>query len=487
VTNVIESNRSTSPQRRWLVSWLALVAALLAAPAAVSAQSAGQIEYETYELDNGLRVILAEDRSVPVAAVNVWYHVGSRHDPRDRSGFAHLFEHMMFEGTKHVGKTEETTHMSLIQNVGGSLNGTTAADRTNYFETVPANRVNLALWLEADRMRFLNVTEENFENQRSVVKEERRQGLENAPYAKAIRSAIVQPYDSTTCFPYSRMGIGSMEDLNAASIEDVRAFYRAHYAPNNAVLTVVGDFDAAQVRKLIQQYFGGAEPAEIPPEEECEVSYSPGMQVDSVMDPNANLPAVVWTFRTPPHDHADTYALTLLSTILGEGQSSRLHRSMVSDAGAAAQVVTLYQQVGWRKGPGVMLSYAIANQGVSPDSLRSVFWDEVERLRESPPTGEELEKAKNSYVADLVMGRQTAMQKAEALQHFALYHDDLADVNRVRERFLEVTREDLDRVIDRYLTRENLSVMVDIPSAGGEAATDDAAAGSPAADERRNQ
>ena len=484
---MIDSKRSMPAGRRWLVPCLVLLGALLALPAAAPGQSPGEIEYDSYRLDNGLRVILAEDHSVPVVSVDVWYHVGSRHDPRDRSGFAHLFEHMMFEGSEHVGKTEETTHMSLIQNVGGSLNGSTAADRTNYFETVPANRVNLALWLEADRMRFLNVNTENFENQRSVVKEERRMRVENAPYALAIRRALVQPYDSSTCFPYSRMGIGSMEDLDAATIEDVRSFYRSHYAPNNAVLTVVGDFDPEQVRELIQRYFGGAEAAEVPAEEACEVSYSPGFQADTVQDPNANLPAVVWTFRTPPHDHADTYALTLLSKILGEGESSRLHRAMVRDAGAATQVVTLYQQVGWRKGPGVMLSYAMANQGVTTDSLRSLFRDEVERLRESPPTAEELEKAKNSYVSDLVMGRQSAMQKAETLQHFALYHDDLADVNRVRQRFMDVTREDLDRVIDRYLSRENLSVMVDLPTSGEETATGDGAADGPAAGERRNQ
>lgn len=481
-----DRNRPDSPTRRWLLPCLALVGALLVAPSAAPAQSPGEIEYESYRLDNGLRVILAEDHSVPVVSVDVWYHVGSRHDPRSRSGFAHLFEHMMFEGSEHVGRTEETTHMSLIQNVGGSLNGSTAADRTNYYQTVPANRVNLALWLEADRMRFLDVTTENFENQRSVVKEERRLRVENAPYALAIRKSLVQPYDSTTCFPYSRMGIGSMEDLDAATIEDVRSFYRSHYAPNNAVLTVVGDFDPDEVRDLIQRYFGGAEAAEVPPEEPCEVSYSPGFQVDTVQDPNANLPAVVWTFRTPSHDHADTYALTLLSKILGEGESSRLHRAMVRDAGAATNAVTLYQQVGWRKGPGVMLSYALANQGVSPDSLRTLFWDEIERLRESPPTAEELEKAKNSYVSDLVMGRQTAMQKAETLQHFALYHDDLADVNRVRERFLEVTREDLDRVIDRYLSRENLSVTVDVPTSGRDAASQNGA-DSRSTGERRHQ
>jgi len=484
--NVRDTHRP-EPSSRWLLAGLALIIAVMAAPAAAPGQAGGEIEYETYRLDNGLRVILAEDHSVPVAAVNVWYHVGARHDPRNRSGFAHLFEHMMFEGTKHVGKTEETTHMSLIQKVGGSLNGSTLADRTNYFQTVPANRVNLALWLEADRMRFLNVNEENFENQRSVVKEERRMRVENAPYQKALFRSLVQPFDPEGCFPYSRVIIGSMEDLNAAEIEDVRTFYRSHYAPNNAVLTVVGDFEPDRVRELIRQYFGGAEPTEVPPEEACEVSYSPGFQADTVRDPNANLPAVVWTFRTPPHDHDDTYPLTLLSRILAEGESSRLHRAMVRDAGAATAVVTLYEQLGWQKGPGVMPIYSVANQGVSSDSLRSLFWDEIERLRESPPTAEELEKARNSYVSDLVMGRQTTMQKAEALQHFALYHGDLADVNRVRQRFLDVTREDLERVIDRYLTRENLSVMVDLPVSGEQAASDDGAPEAGTGDEGRNQ
>lgn len=484
--NVRDRNRR-QPGNGWLLVGLVLITALLAAPAAAPGQSGGEIDYESYRLDNGLRVILSEDHSVPVVEVDVWYHVGARHDPKNRSGFAHLFEHMMFEGSKHVGETEETTHMSLIQNVGGTLNGTTGDDRTNYYETVPANRVNLALWLEADRMRFLNVNEENFENQRSVVKEERRMRVENAPYQRALLRSLVQPFDAETCFPYSRMGIGSMEDLDAATMEDVRAFYRSHYAPNNAVLAVVGDFEPDRVRELIRGYFGGAEPAEVPPEEACEVSFSPGFRADTTEDPNANLPAVMWTFRTPPHDHADTYALTLLSKILGEGESSRLHRAMVRDAGAATQVVTLFQQVGWRKGPGVMLGYAIANQGVSPDSLRSLFSDEIERLRENPPTGAELEKARNSYVSDLVMGRQTVHQKAETLQHFALYHDDLGDVNRVRQRFLDVTREDLERVIDRYLTRDNMSVMVDLPVSGDRAASDHGSGETEAAGERRNQ
>jgi predicted Zn-dependent peptidase len=448
-----------------LAALVAAAAALASAPAALAAQSGAQIDYETYTLDNGLQVILAEDHSTPAVAVDVWYHVGSRHDPEDRSGFAHLFEHMMFQGSKHVGHTEETEHLVMVEKVGGNANGTTGDDRTNYFQTVPANRVNMALWLEADRMRFLEITQEKFENQRDVVKEERRLRVDNQPYGLAFRKSFVLPFDERTCFGYSRMGIGSMEDLNAASLDDVQSFYDRHYAPNNAVLAVVGDFDPGTVKGLIEKYFAGAERSDLAPDRGCEVDYDAGVRIDTIMDTNANLPAVTWTFRTPPHDHEDSPPLTLLATILGQGESSRLHRALVADAGAASNVNTFYQD---RRGPGLLFSFALANQGVSTDSLRSLFWQEVERLRQQPPTAEELEKAKNSFEADQVTGRQSVLQKAETLQHFALYHDDLADVNTALESYMSVTREDLERVIDTYLTRDNLSVVVDIPSEGGD-------------------
>lgn len=427
--------------------------------------SAGHIDYEAYTLENGLRVILAGDHSTPVVAVDVWYHVGSRHDPAERSGFAHLFEHMMFQGSKHVGHTEDTEHLVMVEKVGGNANGSTADDRTNYFQTVPANHVNLALWLEADRMRFLDITQEKFENQRDVVKEERRLRVDNQPYGVAFRKSFVLPYDEEKCFGYSRMGIGSMEDLDAASLDDVRAFYDRYYAPDNAVLAVVGDFDPDTVKDLIRRYFAGAEASGDPPETQCEVDFRAGFRLDTIMDENANLPAVTWTFRTPPHDHEDNQALTLLATILGQGESSRLHRALVADARAASTANSFYQD---RQGPGLLFSFALANQGVTTDSLRDLFWREIERLRESPPTEEELEKAKNSFESDQIMGRQSVLQKAETLQHFAAFHDDLAEVNTALEGYMSVTREELERVIDRYLTRENLTVIVDIPSEGGD-------------------
>jgi len=468
----------TAVTRGILTAVAAGLLALAVGASAVTAQTGGRIDFETYRLDNGLRVILSEDHSTPVVAVNVWYDVGSRNDPPDRSGFAHLFEHMMFQGSENVDKTE---HLTMVESVGGSVNGTTAGDRTNYFETVPANRVNLALWLEADRMRSLRVTKENFENQRETVKEERRLRVDNPPYQKAFRMAQVAPYDPERCFGYSRMGIGSMEDLDAATVEDARAFHRAWYVPNNATLTVVGDFDPELVKDLVERYFGAIPAGEVPEEKPCEVDYSAGLTVDTVPDPNANLPGVIWSFRAPPHAHPDARALALLSRILGQGESSRLYGRMVREAGAATQVGTFF---GFgnapRKGPGLLIGFAIANQGVSPDSLRALFRDEIERLRTDPPTADELEKAKAGFESSYVMGRQRVMQKAETLQHFAHYHDDVSEVNEALDGFLSVDLEDLRRVTEKYVRGDNMTVLVDLPveEESGSEADPETAAGS---------
>src|SRR6266496_2707914 len=233
-----------------LGAWLAC-GACLAPPAAAQA---GQIPYEAFTLPNGLHVVYSEDHSTPIVTVDVWYNAGSRNERPGRSGFAHLFEHMMFEGSAHVKKGE---HFQLISRAGGTENGSTAEDRTNYFETVPSNRLNLALWLEADRMRALAITEENFHNQRETVKEERRLRIDNQPYSAAFVDGMTWPFDSASCFAYAHTVIGSMDDLNAAGLPDVQAFFDTYYAPNNATLVVVGDFRPAEVRRLVNAYFGG--------------------------------------------------------------------------------------------------------------------------------------------------------------------------------------------------------------------------------------
>src|SRR5436309_6348182 len=304
------------------------------AGAAGGAGGAGRIVFEQFTLPNGLRVIYSEDHSTPIVTADVWYEVGSRNERPGRSGFAHLFEHMMFEGSAHVKKSE---HGQLVERAGGTYNGSTAEDRTNYYETVPSNRLNLALWLEADRMRSLAITEENFENQRQAVKEERRLRIDNQPYQAAFTDGMTWPFDSTTCFPYAHTVIGSMADLDAAKLADVQAFFDTYYAPNNATLVVVGDFVPGQLRTLVNQYFAGVPSHAAPEAPRCDASTAAakGPQRREVHDAQANLALVMRLYRIPEHRSADTPALEILNIILGQGESSRSNVSVVRREKAA--------------------------------------------------------------------------------------------------------------------------------------------------------
>src|SRR5881628_2866254 len=268
-----------------------LFALVLLLPATLRAQTpAGRIPFEQFTLPNGLRVIYSEDHSTPIVTVDVWYEVGSRNERPGRSGFAHLFEHMMFEGSAHVKKSE---HGQLVERAGGIYNGSTAEDRTNYFETVPSNRLNLALWLEADRMRSLAITEENFENQRQAVKEERRLRVDNQPYAAAFTDGLTWPFDSTSCFPYAHTVIGSMADLDAAKVPDVQAFFDTYYAPNNATLVVVGDFSPTELRRLVNQDFAGVPSHPAPEGARCDAATTGSApKRREVRDQKANLDLV---------------------------------------------------------------------------------------------------------------------------------------------------------------------------------------------------
>src|SRR5438132_6244949 len=259
-------------------------------PGVLSAQS-GRIAFEQFTLPNGLHVIYSEDHSDPIVTVDVWYEVGSRNERPGHSGFAHLFEHMMFEGSAHVKKSE---HDQLIERAGGDFNGSTAEDRTNFYETVPSNRLNLALWLEADRMRSLAITEANFENQRQAVKEERRLRVDNQPYQGAFTDGLTWPFDSSSCFPYAHTVIGSMADLDAAKLADVKAFFDTYYAPNNATLVVVGDFVPSELRSLVNQYFAGAPSHAVPEGPRCDASRTASSpRRREVHDAHANLDALL--------------------------------------------------------------------------------------------------------------------------------------------------------------------------------------------------
>jgi zinc protease len=434
--------------------------ALGALPAALLAQEPARINFESYSLPNGLKVILAPDHSSQVVAVDVWYHVGSRDEVKGRTGFAHLFEHMMFQGSANVKKAE---HFQLVEQAGGTLNGSTAEDRTNYFEALPSNRLNLGLWLEADRMRSLAVTDSSFTNQREAVKEERRLRVDNQPYYAAIFEGMYALADSATCFPYAHSIIGSMSDLNAAKTADVKEFFELYYAPNNATLTIVGDFEPPLAKRLVQQYFGdiprGREPAVV----HCDSKLNSGAIRRPWPDRLASLPGVLLAYRVPEYRHADMPAIELLATILGQGESSRINKAVVRDQKLAQFALVLSNPAAPRRGPGVLLALAISNQGVAPDSLEAGLAKEFARVVRDGVTDAELSKAKNGYRTQLIIQQQQALAKAEALQTADLFLGDPEAVNANWRRFLAVTAADIKRVASSYFRPENSLVLLITP------------------------
>jgi predicted Zn-dependent peptidase len=434
----------------------ALAGALLCAGAALGAQEPAAIRTERFTLPNGLTVIMAEDHSAQVVAVNVWYDVGSRDERPGRSGFAHLFEHMMFQGSANVAKGE---HMQLLERAGSDFNGSTTEDRTNYYQAVPSNRLNLALWLEADRMRSLAVTDSNFENQRQAVKEERRLRVDNQPYARVIYEETYTAFDSTACFAYAHSVIGSMADLDSARTPDVQAFFDLYYAPNNATVVVTGDFQPAEVRQLVERYFGDIPRGQEPPPVRCEQPFDVGQQRRHVVDEKANLPAVAHVYRVPAYDHADMAALELLSNIMVQGESSRLNRSLAREARAAQSTLAAVNPFGPRRGPGVFLFLAIANQGVGADSLDALLAAEIAKVAAEGVTEAELTKAQNAMRAGLILERQTALSVSEALHTAHMFLGSADAVNGMLDRYLKVTVDDVRRVAAKYLRPENSLVM----------------------------
>ncbi len=431
-------------------------------PAVLVAQAPSPLAVESFSLPNGLKVHLVEDHSSQVVAVNVWYDVGSRNERAGRTGFAHLFEHMMFQGSANVKKAE---HGQYVERAGGSLNGSTQPDRTNYYEALPSNRLNLALWLEADRMRSLVVNDTNLKNQQEAVKEERRMRFDNQPYFAAFVDSLPTMFDKGSCFAYAHSIIGSMDDLNAASVADVKAFFDLYYAPNNATLVITGDFVPAEARRLVQQYFGGIPRGQTPPSVTCAPQGATGREVvKRIPDRNASLPAVLVAYRTVPPSHADYPALELLSTIIGVGESSRLNRSLVREAKVAVAAQALYNPFGPMRGTGIFGALVIANQGVDADSLRARLAADMRTVADGI-SAEELSKAKNSWRSGTIFGRQTAMELSEAVHYAAMYLGSPTAVNTETARYDAVSLADLRRVAATYLRPENSLTLVIFPEA----------------------
>jgi predicted Zn-dependent peptidase len=439
---------------------LALAGALaLLAPVVAAAQKPAPIRFERYTLDNGLEVLLAEDHSAQVVAVDVWYDVGSRDERPGLTGFAHLFEHMMFQGSANVKKAE---HFQLIERAGGMMNGSTADDRTNYWQVLPSNRLNLGLWLEADRMRSLAVTAENLKNQQEAVKEERRLRIDNQPYATAFVEGLPQAFDSTTCFGYAHPGIGSMADLNAAKIADVQAFFRTYYAPNNARLVVVGDFEPAAAKALIRQYFSDIPRQPQPPAPTCTGQFNRGARRLRVPDAKATLPAAIVAYLMPETGHADAPALQLLGVILGQGESSRLNRVLAREQKAVVATQAL-AGLGPRRGPGLFVGFGIANQGVSIDTVEALLVAEFQRLAREGVTAAELEKARNAYRASTIGERQQVLNVAEVLHTAATFYGAPDAVNTAFDRVMAVTLDDIKRVAATYFRPDNSFTLLVVP------------------------
>jgi zinc protease len=443
---------------------LALPVLLAAAPLpAQQAPAAGDIPFVTYTLENGLRVILAPDAGSTAVAVNLWYDVGSRHERPGRSGFAHLFEHLMFQGSENV---ERGGHGRMVEQAGGSLNASITEDRTNYFQTMPPDRYNLALWLESDRMRALRITEEDVRREIEVVKEERRWSVDNRPYGTSFQQLIYYAaYDSTSCFPYAKSVIGSPADLDAAELRDVEEFFATFYAPNNATLTVVGLFEEAEARGLIEQYFGDIPAIGRPAPVRCEDPFRHLPVRRTVDDTNARLPAFMVSYGAVSADHPDSYPLTLLGSILGEGESSRLHQRLVRGE-QAAQSASAFGML--RSAPGLLVMYAIANQGVDAARIEALIDEEVARVASEGVTAAELERARNRTRAGEVFGRQSTMGRAEALQWHNHFMGDPAAIREQEARYAAVTADDVRRVAAEYLRADNRAVIVTRPIAGQE-------------------
>jgi len=414
---------------------------------------------EQFTLDNGLRVVLNEDHSVPVVSVAVYYDVGSRNEREGRTGFAHLFEHMMFQGSENVPKA---AHFQYISNAGGTMNGTTSSERTNYFETLPANQLPLALWLESDRMRSLNVTQENLDNQREAVKEEKRLRYDNQPYVNGFLRLFEMSFRNPA---NAHSTIGSMEDLDAATVADVQEFFRIYYAPNNAVLTIAGDFDRTEARNLVEKYFVTIPQQSAPPSVDVSEPEAVAQREDTFLDKLAPVPAFALGWKIPARRTPDFYALSLASHLLFEGDSSRLYQKLVK---GEESVVQIQGGIDERRGPSGLFIVVIPKPDREDAQIRETILRELNDLATAGPGAEEMEKLRNNLFNGAVRSRQSSLFRAQQIAEFALYDGDPDLFNSDLENYLNVTDTQIRDVVARYLDTDN-RVLLDIVPAPQEA------------------
>jgi zinc protease len=419
-----------------------------------------KLQYEITTLANGLTLILSEDHSTPIVHVQLWYHVGSKDERTGRTGFAHLFEHMMFKGSKNV---EPEAHTSLISSVGGQANAYTREDETVFWQTVPAQYLPMVLWLEADRMATLRIDEKTFANEREVVKEERRLRVDNQPYGRLTEIL----YDlAFTVHPYRFPTIGSMQDLEAASIQDVRDFYSTYYVPDNATLTIVGDFEPAQAKQLVEQYFGRVPRAARPVPRDIPAEPPQKMERRVTLEQPWPLPAVVVAHKVPQDGHRDAYPLHIANKVLSDGQSSRIYQKLVYDQQLA---VAAFGDANIIEHPNLFYAVAIVQPGRDPEEAIDALITELDRLKNEPISDRELQRTKNQFARDYILGRESNQQKALHLAHAAVIHRDITTADGEFDIFQNITAADVQRVARSYFTPENRLVVTLPPASKGSA------------------
>ena len=428
-----------------------MILGALAVSTALSAQN--KIDFEEYDLDNGLHVILHEDHSTPIAAVTVLYHVGSKNEDTERTGFAHFFEHLLFEGSENIKRGEFD---SYVTNAGGALNANTSQDRTFYFELLPSNQMELGLWLESERMLHANIQNIGVETQREVVKEEKRQRVDNQPYGSWLENMMKRLY---TEHPYNWVPIGSMDHLNAAQLDEFMAFYKKFYVPNNATLSIAGDIDVEKTKELIAAYFGdiprGADVIQ-PTVQEPALG---GEKTATIYD-NIQLPAIMMGYRMPPQTSDDAYALQMASSVLSGGPSSRMYKRLVDQDQTALQVFAFPFSL---EQGGAFITFSLANAGKTIDDMVPALEEEISKLQNELISEREFQKIQNQMESNFIQSNSKMAGIAESLADYHTYYGDANYINTEIERYRSVTREDIQRVAQKYLVKDNRVVLRYLP------------------------
>jgi predicted Zn-dependent peptidase len=452
--------------RRALLAALCLTA-IVTGPSAQAPQAV-TVPVEYHKLSNGLKVVLSRDTSSPTAVVAVYYNIGFRIEPKDRTGFAHLFEHMMFQGSQNLGKNE---FIGLVESNGGILNGSTRFDVTNYFEIVPAHTVETILWGEADRMRGLAITQENLTNQQGVVKNEVKVNVLNQPYGGFPWLDL--PQIANTNWYNAHNFYGDLEDLDAATLEDVQQFFKTYYAPNNAVLVVTGDIDYVQTLGWIRKYYEGIPSAKLPPQPDISEPRQEKEKRSNREDPLVNRPALAIGYHHPPRDTPEYYAMGLIDQLLVQGQDSRLYQALVQDRGLTGSVSgganpglgSMFDV----KGPVLWTVYMIHDSDKPADEIVKVIDQEIARLQSTPVTKEELDLALVKRRSSLYAEQEQFVRfgRANLLAVYALFDDDPAKINRLEEEFRKVTPELIQKTAREYLRTTNRTILTITPKGMG--------------------